>query len=1158
MTGNWTMKAFKSILFALSISIFILLLGGEDLYADDTCIFMVTADDVPPNIVILLDNGAEMEQIVWHDDYIYAGVLVLEDISGTFQDNETLIGASGGLATVDGTLDGNRLHYDDKNRKFTVGELITGQTSSATARIVADSDFTPEMDGVDNDGDSEIDESDEEDVVLNNGTGTGFYHENGYAIEIHGGNYYLVTILDDLSVADYSTGLQADSGSIWTINGRTVTLPAQPLTTAVDGVIDKAARFRFTKNYLNWIYYSGEYTGDGTDLPDKSRFYAAKKSLMTVAKLTSNQAKFGIYNFTSNSSGASNVQPLGMVVNTPLASLPENNTLDPNFVNNVNNMGTVTYSPLAEGLCSIGAYYASPSSHVVGEYCQKNIALIVSPGIPSYDRYVPAQGVPDQFIDHDGDNDAGGIGEGFIKEGENTYEIPINKWGTTWFDDVSYYLNSHDVVDYQDGFQNITTYTLGFMGSTLSNLFLINASNNGNGNVNLYDPTDQNYGKFHYTAEKPDELSSALLKAVVDIINRTTSFTAPVIPVTRTISGNSIYMALFKPGEENFWEGNVAKFGITNDLQIIDADGNSATWPNGALKADARPFWATKDWSNPDKSNHIGNSSRAIYTYLGTTAALSDSSNAFNTGNAALTSGILGNPTQSIENIINYVRGADVFDEDGDGDTTENRIVITGDVLHSEPLIAQYDNGSEVLYFGANDGMLHAVSTSDGTEMWAFIPPDLLHRLKDMIEATSHQYYVDSSPKIFEDDGDGIIESGENVILVCGLRGGGRSYFALDVTDPANPQFLWRVSNYDESSDGFIPAGAAPDVSISELGESWSEPRYGFVKTSDDEDDSGTAVMFVGGGYSLTNTAGKAILAINVFTGSVVKMFTDYLGMDFSFPSSVAVVDANNNGFVDKVYIGDLGGQMWRLGRFTDAEGDPLVFPDADENINNWSAQRLFVTDIMNSSKFFYPPSVTLEKGYDLIFMGTGDRVNACSNSSSDSIYCLKDNHLSEDLTKYDLVDLTDPSALPPNLNDPDGDVDENEIVDQGYYVDLASGEKVLSEGVVFYRTLYISTFTPNDEPCMPGGIGKLYALQYRSAEAVSDFGGDQLARSTDVGGGIPSTPVMVISEGDSKLFISVGSTNPDDESEETTAGVVVIDPVKPPINFFYLWWEEL
>jgi type IV pilus assembly protein PilY1 len=481
---------FTSILF-LSCLIFMCNPG----FADDTCIFMVTADDVPPNIVLLLDNGAEMEQVVWYSGY----------------NNST--------------------------------------------------DYTPATDGVDNDVDGVIDEAGEDDVV--GGAGNGFFNDNGYGIVKHGGSYYLVKVLGTLELGDYSNGLQADSGSTWTINGLTVTLPAEPSTVLVDGVIDNANRLRYSKNYLNWIFFSigeGSYvqestvSHDGSDLPNKSRFYYAKKALLTVARLTSNKAKFGIYNFTSTPEGASNVQPLGMVVNTPLATLPENNTLDSSFVNNINNMGTVTYSPLAEGLAQVGGYYASSSSHVVGEYCQKSFVIVVSPGVSSEDQGVTSpQYSPSGLSDYDGDDAAGSIGEGNIKADTTTYTIPTNQNGSTYLDDAAHYLYTNDIVDYQDGFQNVFTYTIGFMGNQVSNLFLINTSNNGNGNVNLYDTTDPKYGRYHYEAEDPDSLSSELLDAINDIISRTSSFTAPVVPVTRSMSGNRNYMAfkdqqLYRPG----------------------------------------------------------------------------------------------------------------------------------------------------------------------------------------------------------------------------------------------------------------------------------------------------------------------------------------------------------------------------------------------------------------------------------------------------------------------------------------------------------------------------------------------------------------------------------------------------------------------------------
>lgn len=666
------------------------------------------------------------------------------------------------------------------------------------------------------------------------------------------------------------------------------------------------------------------------------------------------------------------------------------------------------------------------------------------------------------------------------------------------------------------------------------------------------------------------------------------SLLAPVVPATRGLSGDKIYMALFKPAKGNFWQGNVAKYGISADNRIVDANGNSVTQVNGPVKEDALWYWATTDWADDNKSNYIHNASRHIYTYLtGWTAFTSD--------NAGLTAAILGNPTHSVADIINYVRGADVFDEDGDGDITENRSVITGDVLHSEPSIFQYryaDKSSKTMvFFGANDGMLHAVLDAaqnsgsgvmnSGTEKWAFIPPDQLPRLKAMIEGSGHQTYVDSTPGIYfkDADKDGLVDTkdGDRVVLVCGERKGGFGYFALDVTAPSDPQYLWRINSRDDAE----PGKTGPTKVIAEMGQTWSEPQFGLVKTSIG-DITGTPVFFVGGGYSPDNLSGKAVLAIDVLTGAVVKKFSGLSGMKYCFASSVAVIDENDNGFSDKIYVGDLGGQMWRFSSFADGAGNPLAFPRCNENINSWTGHVFFKTDTNNARKFFYPPSVTFEKGYDMVFMGTGDRENACCNNSTfgcdsrspDIIAGVKDTHSCQTiiaetdsgggLAARDLVDVTNPIAAPPDLA-VSQDADSNKVLDKGWYIRLAdgdgkaAGEKVLAKGTVLYKTYYITTFTPKVDACEPGGEGTLYVLNHLTGEPVLDFNNDSKKdRRFIVGEGIPSKPVMLITRINIKLLITYESANTDTFGPGLVAGVKNIDPLPRPVNFFYRFWREV
>jgi type IV pilus assembly protein PilY1 len=215
------------------------------------------------------------------------------------------------------------------------------------------------------------------------------------------------------------------------------------------------------------------------------------------------------------------------------------------------------------------------------------------------------------------------------------------------------------------------------------------------------------------------------------------------------------------------------------------------------------------------------------------------------------------------EKLVNYIRGLDISGWRNRtidlGDGKGSRTLRLGDIVHSAPLVIgapfenydliygdnsyrqfkqHYRNRRQVVYAGANDGMLHAfnagffdsasssfltsvngaVAHPLGSELWAYVPYNLLPHLQ-WLKALEypHIYYVDGAPQafdvnIFPDDADH--PGGWGTILVVGFRMGGgdisvdtlgdgnidttlrSAYVVLDITNPEKaPELLAEISN---------------------------------------------------------------------------------------------------------------------------------------------------------------------------------------------------------------------------------------------------------------------------------------------------------------------------------------------------------------------------
>ncbi|MGQ9647446.1 MAG: pilus assembly protein [Thermodesulfobacteriota bacterium] len=661
------------------------------------------------------------------------------------------------------------------------------------------------------------------------------------------------------------------------------------------------------------------------------------------------------------------------------------------------------------------------------------------------------------------------------------------------------------------------------------------------------DPGELHLDGFAYFADSPASLEAVLTTIkdyIITIVAKSTSYVAPVVPISQmdsASSGDRMYLAMFKPKEGPFWKGNLKKYGIATENtenynlgDIVDASTPPQAVMDGQnrFKAEAKSYWSSAaDGGDVDKggagevllNRSFTNNPRQIYTYLDRKEPLVHPNNAFATNNTWLTPTLLGlDPmdTTGKNKIINFIHGYDVYDEDRDGlgpNLEEKRDWILGAFIHSKPVLVYYPSKKNperaTIYAGANDGMLHAFDNDTGEERWAFIPPSLLPNLKYLTDKQNRlQIFVDGSPRVYlETDSSGNMTL---AYLIFGLRRGGYSYIALNVTQYDRPEFLWEINR---ETPGF-----------GELGQTWSTPKLGKIKVGTTE----KWVLFIGGGYdtnqdnvpvTAADTKGRAVYVVDVKTGALVWSWTysqDPTRMIYSIPSDITTLDVDGDGFVDRLYVGDMGGRVWR-------------FDIGDPSTSNWTAKIVFNSNAPTDGKrkIFYPPDVTLERGdYEMLFFGTGDRENPTGTSSVNRLYAVKDDNPSSPLTESDLVDVTSNLLQSPSASESDKTAFLNLLRQKkGYFITLENaGEKCLAPAIVVAGAAYYTTFTPSvadpNDICFLGeGTARLYALDYQLATAVLnlDVTNDTerpVLRKTDrsliIGTGIASGVVITVSGG--------------------------------------------
>lgn len=798
------------------------------------------------------------------------------------------------------------------------------------------------------------------------------------------------------------------------------------------------------------------------------------------------------------------------------------------LIADINALTASGMTPLAETLTEAGLYFAGKTSWYNSgvsytsplQYrCQKNFVIFMTDGEPTADDdprldsepYVNAAGDP--IGDYDGDGSS------------LMYRL----------DDVSKYLYENDLdttLGSTDDFevQNVKTYTVGF----LTNQQL------------LQDTADDQHGRGkYYTTSSISGLEASLKEIMMNINEVNTSYVSPVVPVSRMnqiYSGDYMYVGFFNPQGDGFWFGNVKKYGLDANGNITDASGAPAVDGQGMILETSRSFWSTTaDGYSVNKGGAgevvLNQASRNIYTKMigaGTSNLLTNPTNAFSKSNAAIDYTLLDVADSA-------ARDAVIDDVHGVGKTW-----ILGDILHSEPAIVHYGGTKTVIYVGSNDGMLHCIDDDDGSELWAYIPYELLPRLKELSDGNStHAYFMDGYPVLYD--------NGSQKILLVGERRGGDYYYALDVTDYAAPKYLYSVG------PNHLGGGAAT------LGQSWGRAQIANISTG-----AGSETVFLlPGGYDenqdlaspLADTKGRAVFSVSADTGTVGAFrfsAANFANMSYSILDAVAI-DPDNDGLTNRIYVPDLGGQVF-------------AFQDDDKN-GSWAGVRLFSASQLDGvqRKIFYAPDIVkidaqVDGGQEMIFFGTGDRADPEETGVVNRFYGVK-NNWSTDFENLNENDLRNVSADLIQMGTAQQKEDEETYIQnaKGWFFELEDpGEKAISAPIVYAGVVYFTTFVPDSGPAVSDpceterGMSYLYAVDYKTGCAVyPDFyqpdetdGDGQVVdkgkqdRRMSVGKGIASTPIISVFEGHTEMYVMV------------EGGIKKIDPItKYDMNMYY--WRD-
>lgn len=871
---------------------------------------------------------------------------------------------------------------------------------------------------------------------------------------------------------------------------------------------------RYTGNYLNYLFST---YADGTDLttgtiPNASRMVTGKSALTNFVNNTPGM-RFGVASFNaptwSNSANGGKIDAVcgssTSTVTTAIAGLSAN-----------------SWTPLAESLYEITRYFSGITSAYnsnvtytspIQYRCQKNFAIVVTDGLPTYDNGFPTDDpadvadtsaalpnwdnlapatpvtTPQIFPQY---SDGTGTGDEYI-EGYSLFLDDIAKFGY----DIDMRTSGNDASggSFQDpNFlkQNMRTYTIGF---SIGNQMLQDAAQYGSG--------------LYTQANSAGQLSTALQSALSHVFSTSSSASSVATNSTRLGTDTKIYQAKFSSVK---WSGELLSYPVQSNGQPGAQSGNAAT----VMPAHgSRAIYTYRDSVSPKGINFVSsgcNVSPATATSLSTAQQ------------TALNTNISGTVDNDCAARVNYLRGDRVNEItiQTDGSVTgkfRSRQSTLGDIVNSDPLFvgtpdyryhllpgtegtsytsfrdtSSYKSRNSMIYVGANDGMLHAFNASTLVEHFAFIPNAVFSKLSALTSPNyAHTFFVDGSPRA----GDAYIGDAWKTVLVSGLGAGGKAIFALDITNPGSfdgRNVMWEFTH-------------------AELGSTYSQPTIVRLRT-------GQWAAIFGNGYNSTSQTARLFI-VNLADGSLIEDIDTGVGSATATGvpnglSSPVPVDVDNDRITDYVYAGDLYGNMWKFDLTQNNSSNwDVAYKSGSTNLPLFRA----VDGDGNGQPITARPEVGSHTasgtaGGTMVYFGTGKYFEMGDNTVPgtppiQSFYGIRDNGTSVTGGRSDLQQQSILAELSFGSNDL-RIVSQNTVAatKRGWYMDLITppstrkGERVVSNAVLRAGRIIFTTLIPDPDACGYGGTSWLMEMNAqtgaRLSESVFDINGDGVINNSD------------------------------------------------------------